>query len=388
VRGWPARVWSGFPGRPEATGRRPDDTTEQDERTGVGRGIGKAGPHGPSGVTSLSTPFEATQTPRRRVLTIVIGILLGSLALWLAFRGLDLETLASSLARVRTGWVLAALASNALSLLAVTSRWRLLFFPDHSARRLAPLFRAVVVGQMLNIVVPLRLGEVARMYLVAEAERLSKARVLATLAVEKALDLGMFALAVAGVLAVFVFPGGVGVRRGALWGIGVGGTLGLWGLSRFSDRLTPWVHRAADRLPSRFASQATGIVERFLSGLASLKSPAASFGAVIWSVGILLVAALTNYLLFLAFDLRLPFVAALFLLVLTQAGSVPPSLPGKIGIFNYLTVVGLGTFGVDRGTALGYSILLYAVALLPKVILGAAFAAAHGSTGILREPPG
>ena len=101
---------------------------------------------------------------------------------------------------------------------------------------------------------------------------------------------------------------------------------------------------------------------------------------------ILLVAALTNYLLFLAFGLELPFVAAVFLLVLTQAGSVPPSLPGKIGIFNYLTVVGLGSYGIDRGTALGYSILLYAVALLPKVILGAAFVAARGSTGLLREP--
>jgi hypothetical protein len=40
-----------------------------------------------------------------------------------------------------------------------------------------------------------------------------------------------------------------------------------------------------------------------------------------------------------------------------------------------LATVGLGMFGIDRGPALGCAIILYAVALLSKVILGAAFAA-------------
>jgi glycosyltransferase 2 family protein len=302
-------------------------------------------------------------------------VVFGSVALWLAFRGLDLEEFRRALSRVDPVWTLVALLSNAASLLALTWRWQLLFHPDHLDRRFWPLFRAVVIGQMINIVVPLRLGEVARMYLVAEAERLSKARVLATLAVEKALDLGVFALAVVFVLAFFAFPGGVGIKQGALWSIGVGGSLALWLLSRFSDRLTPWVHSLSRYVPGRFGGRATGIAERFLAGLSALKSPMASLAAVLWSAGIMVLAALTNYLMFLACGFNLSFLVAVFLLVLIQVGSVPPSLPGKIGIFHFLVVVGLGMFGVDRSAALGYAIVLYAVALLPKVILGAALSA-------------
>jgi glycosyltransferase 2 family protein len=327
------------------------------------------------------------EVPRRTsVRTIVAGIVLGSVALWLAFRGLDLEELWRALARVDPAWTLAAFVSNAVSLVAVTWRWQLLFYPDHRTRRFWPLFCAVVIGQMVNIVVPLRLGEVARMYLVAEEERLSKARVLATLAVEKALDLGVFALAVVLVLALFAFPGGVGIKRGTLWGVGVGGSLALWLLSRFSDRLTPWVHRLSRYVPGRFGGRATGIAERFLEGLSALKSPGVSVAAVAWSVAIMGLAALTNYLMFLACGFNLSFLVAVFLLVLIQVGSVPPSLPGKIGIFHFLVVVGLGMFGIDRGAALGYAIVLYAVALLSKVVLGAAFAAT-GRRGRLAPRP-
>jgi uncharacterized membrane protein YbhN (UPF0104 family) len=73
--------------------------------------------------------------------------------------------------------------------------------------------------------------------------------------------------------------------------------------------------------------------------------------------------------------LRLPPVAALSLLVVLQVGTVPPSLPGKVGIFHYLTVVALALFGVDRATALSYAIVLYGVALLPKILLGGVYVA-------------
>jgi hypothetical protein len=133
-------------------------------------------------------------------------------------------------------------------------------------------------------------------------------------------------------------------------------------------------------LPGRWQRRVAPHAERLLQGLSSLRSPGASLLAVLLSIVLLAVAALTNYLLFRAFGLELSFVAALFLLVLLQVGSVPPSLPGKIGVFNYVVVVGLSALGVDRFLAFSYSVALYAVALLPKVVLGVAYLAL-GSRG-------
>jgi uncharacterized membrane protein YbhN (UPF0104 family) len=52
------------------------------------------------------------------------------------------------------------------------------------------------------------------------------------------------------------------------------------------------------------------------------------------------------------------------------AGLSLPSLPGKIGIFEYASILALSVFGLDRSTGLSYGILLHIVAYLPVVVLG------------------
>ena len=281
---------------------------------------------------------------------------------------------------------LAALASNALSRSwLVTLRWRLLFFPDHRERRLAPLFRAVVVGQMLNIVVPLRLGEVARMYLVAEDERLSKARVLATLAVEKALDLGMFALAVGRCARrCSSFPAASASGEAHSGASASVARSALWGLSRFSDRLdtlgAPRGRPAAVavRVPGHRHRRTLPLRPRLAQepGRQLWRRHRGPWRSCWWRRS-------TNYLLFLAFGLRLPFVAALFLLVLTQAGIGAAvtawqdrhlQLPDGGRPRNVRCRPRHGARATRSCSTPWHC--------LPKVILGAAFVAAHGSTGI------
>jgi glycosyltransferase 2 family protein len=313
----------------------------------------------------------ASRPRRARVaLTLLVGSILGGAALWLAFRGLDIGELRRSASHLRWSWTLVALGSNFLSLALLTLRWRLLFFPDHRSRRLAPLFRAIAVGQMLNIVLPLRLGEVGRLYLLAREDGVSKSRVVATLAVEKALDLAMFALALLVAFLVVSLPPGVALRG---WTMAVAPVVGLtllWVLSRRASRVEALVVGATGRLPRAAGVRVAGIAARFLEGLGALADARVALAALAWSALAVSSSALTNYLTFLAFGWTLSPLVALFLFVLIQVGFVSPSLPGTIGLFHYLVVVGLAAYGVERGPALAYAWVLYAVALLPRVVLG------------------
>ena len=135
-------------------------------------------------------------------------------------------------------------------------------------------------------------------------------------------------------------------------------------------RAAGWMQRAACRLPERLHTRASRHIDEAAAGLSSLRSVAAS--AQLWalSAAILLLAASTNYLLFVAFGFKLPVVAALFLLVVLQLGNSAVSVPGNLGVFHYLTVLALAVYGIDRARALAYAIVLYAVALLPKIALG------------------
>jgi uncharacterized protein (TIRG00374 family) len=87
----------------------------------------------------------------------------------------------------------------------------------------------------------------------------------------------------------------------------------------------------------------------------------------------MLLAALGNYILFKALNLELSMLAAIFLLLALQVASVPPALPGKIGIYEYTVILSLAVLGIDRNVALGYGLLLHIVAFAPKLVLGALF---------------
>jgi len=49
---------------------------------------------------------------------------------------------------------------------------------------------------------------------------------------------------------------------------------------------------------------------------------------------------------------------------------VVPSSPGYIGVFEYITVVALSLFGVDKESALGYALVLHALSYLVVAVLG------------------
>jgi uncharacterized membrane protein YbhN (UPF0104 family) len=114
-------------------------------------------------------------------------------------------------------------------------------------------------------------------------------------------------------------------------------------------------------------------IESALKGLEALRHVQANLGIWGWSLLIWALAAATNYVVFLAMGMALPLVAALFLLVVLQVGGAVPSSPGKLGVFQYLCVLALSLFSVERSVTLGCSLVLYLVVFLPPLLLGAFF---------------
>ena len=68
--------------------------------------------------------------------------------------------------------------------------------------------------------------------------------------------------------------------------------------------------------------------------------------------------------------MAVPFWASLLLLVVLQIGTSVPSSPGRIGVFQYLVILTLSIFAVDRNLALGYSVILYLAVYAPMLIIG------------------
>ncbi len=336
----------------------------------------------PAETESVATT-EIAPRIRQAVPRLALGLVVAAVALWLAFRDTDLAALRQGLAHLDYGLTATALLLVIATLLVVTLRWRLLFYPDHRSRSWRPLLRGVLIGQFLNIMLPIRLGEVVRAQSVAAAEKLPVARVLATIAVEKLTDVVALASATVVLLAALSLPAWLQEpgRALVLTGLTAGAIIAL--LSRWDDAVLRWVSKGAGWLPARPRAWLVEKVSQGQEGLGALREWRTSLLLWALSVGILLLSALTNYLLFLAFDLSLPPVAAVFLLVVLSVGASAVSVPGNLGVFHYLTVLALAVFSVDRDTALAYAVALYVVALMPKIVLGAVVLA----VGIQGESP-
>ncbi len=301
---------------------------------------------------------------------VVLGTALSLLFLWLAFRGTPLVQILDAFTQADYRYVALALSLVLLSPLVRAVRWKLLYHPDHAGLRISRLAVILLIGQMLNIVAPARAGEIARIYFMGRTENRSRALTLGTIAIEKWLDILMVLILLLFMPAVVALPAwfqdsraGLGAFAGAFFGAALV-------LSYGQSQLMGLVDRLAGFMPPEWQERTRRGVSLALSSLDVLRSPRVGLQLQVWSFFIWALSILVNYLTFKALGIPLSLTAALFLLAVLQVGVAVPSAPGKLGVFHYLCILALGFFGVDRGTALGYSFLLYTIVFLPPVILG------------------
>jgi uncharacterized protein (TIRG00374 family) len=300
--------------------------------------------------------------------------------LWLTFRGTDLAELRAILAGLNYWFVLSGIASVVATVSVATVRWRVLLTPGNGAVAWRPLFESVVVGQMLNIMLPIRAGDFVRAYALGRIEGIAMSGVVATIAIEKAADLLAQGVAMTVLLLRFSLPSGLtGSARASMILGAVALIVGVVA-TRYGGWTVTWIARLAV-VPEAYRAVVARFGASTIQGFAALRNAKAI--VALWTLTALTVglAASTNYLLFKAFGLDLPVSAALLLLVVLQFGNAPVSTPGNLGVYHYLTVLVLSAFSVDRQVAVAYAVVLYTVALAPKILLGTVIVAVpgHGS---------
>ena len=300
----------------------------------------------------------------------------------LAFRGVSLEEVGRILGEAHWGPIALAALLFVITVVAKAARWGLFF-----QRRLSwrSLFAAVTIGQSVNFLLPGRLGEVARVYVLRRREEDRVARILGTIGAEKFVDL--IALVVLTVIVTPFMPLPAWLRdpslRVSALSLAASLLLAVVYLQRARlRRLATWIAvRVLRSNPTIVGKQIDLTVDGF-APLADRKSiPAIVMAtAIIWW---LMVA--TNYALFFALPMQPSWLVSAVLLLVLHVGVAVPSTPGKIGVFQMLVNITLALFGVSRELALGYGLLLYLIIVLPQMAMAAPFVGEELTT--LRRHP-
>jgi uncharacterized protein (TIRG00374 family) len=292
-----------------------------------------------------------------------LGLVVAIGTIYLAARTVDFDQLARVLQEVRLPFVLLALCTAMLTNVLKAARWRALFHPRPSGMNLRQLSNLIVVGQAVNFYIPARLGELVRAYLAGEEAGISKVYALGTIAAEKLIDIIVLAILMAAMLPFLALPDWLAGRVGPLLLTALAVCIATAILIGGRNLIMRVVGAGLRLLPAAWGARWRARISAGLDGLNALAAPQAAVAVWGWTVAFWLLAAFTNFVLLLAFDLPPSPLIAFFLLAVLQAGVAVPSTPGKIGVFHYLCIIGLSVFQIPATTGLAYGLVLHALVI-------------------------
>ncbi len=310
----------------------------------------------------------------RRRITGLLGFLLTLIFSGLALYKLDLREVGSAILEANYLFVAPALLATFFGYLLRTARWRVILMPSKevSAGRLFPL---LIIGFAVNNLLPARIGEFVRAYLLGEKEGISKSLSFATVVVERILDGLTLIFSLFLVSLLFALPGW-GRKMGFLSALFFGGALVFLFLLLYGREQTS---RAVGWLvnPLGLAARAIQVADSFVGGVEALRRRRLIPSLVLLSTLVWSCEAMAYLFLTLAFPISLfpltRVVAALFVMVVANLGVLIPSSPGYIGTFHFFAMSALTVFGAARETALSYAVVSHAMQYLLVTGLGLLF---------------
>lgn len=308
-----------------------------------------------------------------------VGIAVGALFLAYALYSMDFRLVWESM--LRANWIYLPLFVILVMVQIYLRglRWYYLLEPVKEIPTKS-LVSATAIGFMSNQILPARIGEFVRAYVIGHKENISKMSSFATIVVERVFD-GFTIVALLIYLLIFL---DVPVHLQSAWEkvrvFGFSSALFfcfLFFLFFLLNREVSWVKGLFQKIfsifPHSFETKLEELFNLFIAGLGVVERGHHLFAIVIYSIAIWGLSILGILLFFSIFDLSLPVIAA-GLILLVQAFSVTlPSPPGFIGTFHAGTVIGFTFFGMSPEEALGVAIVMHACMFLSQIGFGMYF---------------
>ncbi len=317
-------------------------------------------------------PRNAMKAPSHlgRGVICVAGTALSVICLAAVCRGAQLDEIKGVLRHASRLYIGLTLLFYATSIVGKAYRLRLLLSAARFTLSLGRLVSLILAGQTLNTWFVAHSGELTRAYLLGSRGEIGGATALSTIIVENALDSLFLLLALALLALILPLPAWLHTPSILLGAILVGVLLLLLVAAQRWERVQAWGSALAERLP--FASRVMLAALRAIGeGIQALRNRRERARLLLATGAVWLIATLTTWTAMQAVGLSLPWYAPLFLLVVFQIGSVVPASPGKFGVFHYLAVQALALFRVPQEPALGFAIVLHAVAYVLMGLVGA-----------------
>jgi glycosyltransferase 2 family protein len=308
---------------------------------------------------------------RSRWLRTAAGLLVAALFVTLLARRVDWSEVRRVLAGAQWAPLMIGLLALAGDMTARIIRWWVMLRAAEPELSLGSCVRPLLGSLALNNTVPLRAGDVVRIFGFKQTLRAPTAHIVGTLVLERMLDLlVLVAILFVGVLGTSgIFPRPFMLLAAAA---GIAAVAGLLAITLFPDAITSLVQRLVTHLFAgrKWLPVATGAVAQLTASLALLRLPARAvrllgLSFLAWFLEGAVFACVARSL-----QISVHWTAPWLSLGAATLATLLPSSPGYVGTFDYFASLGLTAYGAPPSVATAFALLTHLMLWLPVTLVG------------------
>jgi len=330
--------------------------------------------------------MKVIEHPERRSMQIGrwLGVVVSLVLLLWVLRSFDLAEVGRALLVFEYSYLLPVLTILVLNYALRAFRWGTLF-----SNRLAPawrqLFVAMMIGYLVNNLLPARAGELVRVYVIGERSGVAKSEALGTVAVERVADVLMALLLLAGMLILYPMPTWLGRTSVVISAFALASLTFLTALNIRGPRLLIWSLRWLHFLPEGWLKKIETVGNGFIEGISGLRNPRLAMIFLLYTMMIWFLEGLSVWLIGQAFILPISISGSLFLILVVGLGTMIPSAPGYLGTYEFFGVSALAALNISGSKALAFALMLHVISFAGTNILGATCLALSGQNLLQRR---
>ena len=307
-----------------------------------------------------------------RSIKFILGVLISIIGLYYAFRQINFWELWVSLKNVNFVLITIAIVILLLSNVIRAWRWQILAKPIKDVS-FEPAFSSIMIGYFGNSVLPFRMGEFLRAYVVADKTSLTASTAFGTIVIERILDfIGLSAVIL---LIMTVYPLKT-IGGSIIFGVIVLSLTAFIFIYLFGGLKSTLLVKIEKSSLLQFGllRKILLFIKNILDGATTIRATNKLGIILLYTLIIWIMYYCSTYLATIATGIELEWFEIGVLLISTTLAISIPAAPGYVGTYHAAAVYILtNLFNVDRLDAQAAAIILHAVGTIPIVIIGAGY---------------
>lgn len=314
-----------------------------------------------------------------RAINFFVFLTIGVILLFLAFRGVDFNTLVDDLKSANYYWVGLSLLFAFIGYVSRAYRWKLLIEPLNYNPPVKNVFYALMFGYLANFAFP-RIGEISRCGSLTKSDKIPMDSLIGTVLIERAIDMVVLLLLLVVIFFAKIESFGLFIKENVLIPISkkllntVDFSIYYWliiivvigvGIGLFY-----YFRKKFKRV--KIVIKVRKIIRGVISGVKTVTKMRSRSAFLMHTLIIWLMYFLMTYVVVFSIPATqsLQPIDGLFLLVIGGLGMAAP-VQGGIGAFHWIVTMALSLYGISKADGLVFATIQHESQAILAILLGA-----------------